>query len=101
MSKINPEAKSKLVGMEPPTEKPQRETDIPDKIIMGRGKHTKVQSFAMKTTDQERLELLVKKTQSQTNKKITSTDIIRGLLIVGEKMEEPALIKSIQKSFLE
>ena len=101
MSKINPEAKSKLSGIELPVENPKKEINIPEKIIVGEKRLTKVHSFALKSGDQERLQLLVREVQSQTNKKITSTDVIRGLLISGEKMELSLLIDSIQKTFLE
>ncbi len=101
MSKLNKNAKSKLSSTDIPHEEPKKEVIIPDRIMMGQHKRTKVHTFALKANDQERIIDILKKVQTETQKKITSTDIIRGLLILGEQTDTIKIIESVKKSFLE
>jgi hypothetical protein len=101
MSKLNKDAKSKLSSTDIPQEEAKKEIIIPDKIIMGKNKTTKVHTFALKANDQERIRNILKKVQAETQKKLTATDIIRGLLILGEHTDTTKMIESVKKSFLE
>lgn len=101
MSKINLEAKSKLSGIEAPLAISKNEINIPDKIIARSTKTTRVHTFAMKVKDQERLQFLVNEINSKSSKKITATDIVRGLLVLGEEIEHDLLVNAVHKTFLE
>ena len=101
MSKINHSAKSKLSGIEVPQEIPQTMIKIPEKILVTEKKPRHIHSFAMRSNDQERLQSLVKVVQSVSQKKITPTDVMRGLLILGEETDAQVLLNSVNKTFLE
>jgi hypothetical protein len=62
---------------------------------------TRVTSFYLRSNDQVRFKVLLTRTQHQMQKKITTTDILRGLLVFGEGMDMDDLVESVQKTFLE
>jgi ferritin len=101
MSKINYNAKSKLSNTEAPVEKPKQSLEIPDKILMSTHQKSRVTSFSLRPNDQNRFNFLLKKVQHQMHKKITVTDILRGLLLFGEKTDISELTESVKKTFLE
>lgn len=101
MSKLDPNAKSKLSSTILPQESTKKNFIVPEKIKMGGKIATKVHTFALKANDQERIKALVAELQSNSQKKITSTDILRGLLIIGEEMEASTLMDAVKKSFME
>ncbi len=101
MSRLNQNAKSKLSSTNIPQEESKKDIVIPDKIIMGGSKKTKVHTFALKANDQERIKNILKRVQAETQKKLTSTDILRGLLILGETTDTNEIMESVKKSFLE
>ena len=100
MSKINYNSKNKLSYAESPNEQRKGQFEIPDKIQMSTKPKTRVTSFSLRSNDQDRFRLLLTRTQSQMTKKITSTDILRGLLIFGESLETESLVECVQKTFL-
>ncbi len=101
MSRINYNSKSKLSNTEAPKENPKESFEIPDKIQMSTKLKTRVTSFSLRSNDQDRFKVLLTRVQNQMQKKITSTDILRGLLIFGESMNIDSLVESVQKTFLE
>lgn len=101
MSKINYNVKSKLSNTEAPIEKPKESFEIPDKIVMSNQQKSRVTSFSLRPNDQNRFNFLLKRVQHQMQKKITTTDILRGLLVFGEGMDTDDLVESVQKTFLE
>ncbi len=74
---------------------------IPEKIMETYKKRKRTQSFSLKEKDQERLENIVSAAQKHSTRKLSSTDILRGLLIIGEKTPPETIIKNINISFLE
>ncbi len=74
---------------------------IPDQIIKTRNQGRQVKTFALKFHDIERLICLQKNIQENQNKKITSSDIIKGLLIYAERINKEDLLKCIHQSMIE
>ena len=101
MSKLNKNAVSKLSSTNIPQEESKKDIVIPDKIIMGGNKATKVHTFALKAKDQERIKSILRNVQAETQKKITATDILRGLLILGECKDTNEIMEAVKNSFLE
>jgi hypothetical protein len=101
MSKINYNAKSKLSNTEAPPEKPEVTFEIPDKIQLSTQQKIRVTSFSLRPNDQNRFKFLLTRVQHQMQKRITTTDILRGLLVFGEGMDTDKLVESVQKTFLE
>ena len=101
MSKLNKNAKSKLSITNIPQEEAKKEIIIPDKIMSGNKKATKVHTFALKGNDQERMKNILYNVQNLSKKKLTATDILRGLLILGEQTDASEMAEAVNKSFLE
>lgn len=98
MSKLVPDTNNKISKVESPIVK-AHSNKIPEKIILS--KTIRTISFSFKKKDKERLFELIEKIQNASEKKITATDILRGLLIAGSKMKDEELLECIQKSFIE
>ncbi|MBP9752185.1 MAG: hypothetical protein KBD31_00015 [Proteobacteria bacterium] len=98
MSKLNPDTSNKFSTVETPVLK-QTTTKIPDKIISK--KISRTSSFSLRKKDKERLFDILEKVNNMTEKKVTSTDVLRGLLISGINMSNEDLLSCVQKSFME
>lgn len=98
MSKLNPNSNSKLSGIEIPVAKTTKHK-IPESIMSRKASRTS--SFSLKKKDKERLFNLLEKITPMTERKITATDILRGLLISGIEMNEEELFSYVKKSFIE
>lgn len=101
MSKLNKNAQSKLSTTNVPQEEVKKDIIIPEKIMSGIKKATKVHTFALKVNDQERIKNILYNVQNQSQKKLTATDILRGLLILGEQTDTMEMAEAVKKSFLE
>tara|TARA_Y100000780_G_C13661615_1_gene408871 strand:+ start:952 stop:1254 length:303 start_codon:yes stop_codon:yes gene_type:complete len=100
MSKLTTDINSKLSETkQPKTQSPA--SSIPEKIMSTYKKRNRTQSFSLKEKDQERLENILTKAQNHSTKKLSSTDILRGLLIIGEKTNIEKIMENINISFLE
>jgi len=100
MSKLTTDINSKLSEIKKPKAKYETPV-IPDKIMSTYKKRKRTLSFSLRDKDQERLENIVERTQNQSRKKLSATDILRGLLIIGEKTNTDNIIENINISFLE
>jgi hypothetical protein len=98
MSKLNPDKTSKIRSVENPLNQ-DTSSKIPDKIM--KQKKSRVHTFSFKKKDKERLAEILESIQDIMEKKITATDILRGLLIIGKETPSEELIRNINKSFLE
>jgi hypothetical protein len=101
MSKLNKNAQSKLSTTNVPQEEAKKDLIIPEKIMSGIKKANKVQTFVFKGNDQERIKKILYNVQNQSQKKLTATDILRGLLILGEQTDTMEMAEAVKKSFLE
>lgn len=102
MSKLKHNQPSKLSLTPAPQNNSEKTIIIPEKIKMGGGgRNTTPTSFALKEIDKQRIKRLEERIQKLTSKKINTADILRGLLIIGEDIEETILMSNINKSFLE
>jgi len=100
MSKINFDTPTKLLEMSL-EEKPKKVINIPDKIMANIPMVNKPTSFLLKTIDKERIDSLLKRVQPQIKKKISSADILRGILIVAKNIDDSVLLSAIKESFCE
>ena len=98
MSKLTPDKSSKINNISNPL-KMDLSHKIPDTIMSK--KKSRVHTFSFKKKDKERLAKLLENIQNLTEKKITATDILRGLFIIGEETQPEEILKNINKSFLE
>jgi len=96
MSKFIQNSNSKLSTVEIPKTKTM---NIPENIMSK--KNSRTSSFSLRKKDLERLSDLIFKTQALTERKLTSTDVLRGLFIAGETLNTEDLLSCIQKSFME
>jgi len=96
MSKFIQNSNSKLSTVEIPKTKT---VNIPEQIITK--KNSRTSSFSLRKKDLERLSDLLFKSQALTERKLTSTDVLRGLFIAGETLNTEDLLSCIQKSFME
>lgn len=78
----------------------QSQPVIPDKILKNRAKK-KITSFALKAIDLERIEEILKRTQPNISRKLTSTDILRGAIKIAEKSDAIILSEKIKETFSE
>ncbi len=100
MSKLINTGSTKLTKVQVPQSQPK--IDIPDKISLSRKSLPRsTHSFSFHEIERERLKKLLGKVQNISKKKVTATDIIKGLLIIGEELEENKLIEAIRQSYIE
>lgn len=100
MSKLTTDINSKLNEIKKPKTEPKTPV-IPDKIMSAYKKRKRTQSFSLKDKDQERLENIITNTQNHSTKNLSATDILRGLLIMGEKTDPENIMENINISFME
>ena len=73
---------------------------IPDKILKNKTKK-KITSFALKFIDLERIEEILKRSQPNIARKLTSTDILRGAIKIAEEADAINLSEKIKETFSE
>lgn len=98
MSKLIPDTNNKLLNTENPVIK-HSSNKIPEHIALT--KESRTNSFSLRKKDKERLFDLIDKVQIISERKITATDLLRGLLISGCSMKSEDLLSCVQKSFIE
>ena len=101
MSKIKFDAPTKLSGISPNINKKEAESPmIPDKIMV-KPSNNKPTSFLLKTIDKERIETLLERAQPHITRKLSSSDVLRGILILAEKIDSTVLSAAIKETFSE
>lgn len=100
MSKIIKTTTTKLENAQIPQSQPKNE--IPEKISLSSNTSKRsIHSFSFHALERERLKNLLSKIQNVSKKKMTATDIIKGLLIIGEELDTEKLIEAICQSYTE
>jgi hypothetical protein len=101
MSKIKPQTPSKLSLATAPVIHSSLDAIIPEKIKLSGANRRRVKTVSLKNKDIDRLEILLRNIQNTQQKKISSSDIIKGLLILGESIATEELLSYVQQSMIE